>query len=336
MRVALLRSPGPIEEEPFALSEVPTPHPAEREIRIRVRSCGICRTDLHIAEGEIPLPKLPLIPGHQIVGVVEARGRKARRFKEGERVGIPWLYHTCGDCAHCGNGRENLCERAEFTGLQADGGYGEYAIVDQDFAHPLPGGFPDAQVAPLLCAGVIGYRALRLSGIQKGEPLGLFGFGASAHIVIQIARHWQCESYVFTRNAGHQRLARALGAAWVGRAEEAPSRKLRGAIIFAPAGSLVLEALRSLDRGGTLSLAGVTMSPIPELSYDQLLYHERTLRSVANSTRRDVEELLALAAEIPIATEIETFPLERINHALLKLKRSEIRGAGVIEMSLTE
>lgn len=332
MLAALLQTPRAVEQDPLLLTDIPLPSPKERELRIRVRACAICHTDLHTVEGEIPLPKLPLIPGHQIVGVVEARGPKARRFKEGERVGVPWLHRACGSCRYCRRGDENLCERAEFTGLQADGGYAEFTVVDEDFAYSLPRDFSDERVAPLLCAGVIGYRALRLSGIRGGERLGLFGFGASAHIVIQIARHRGCEVYVFTRSAAHQELARSLGAAWVGRAEDSPPHRLQAAVIFAPAGRLVLDALRHLDRGGAVALAGITMTPIPEIDY-ALLYHERQLRSVANATRRDAEELLALAPEIPLRTEIETFPLPQINRALQKLKRSEIRGAGVIEIS---
>lgn len=332
MLAALLRTPKPIEEDPLILTNVSPPLPREHEVRIRVYTCGMCHTDLHTAEGDIPLPKLPVIPGHQIVGVVEACGRETRRFKEGDRVGVPWLHHTCGHCHACKDGNENLCEQAEFTGLQADGGYAELSIVDEAFATSLPKDFSDQQAAPLLCAGVIGYRALRLSEIRKGERLGLFGFGASAHIAIQIARHWNCEVYVFTRSSEHQRHAQALGAAWVGQAEDSPPEKLQGAVIFAPAGRLVLDALRVLDKGGTVVLAGITMTPIPEIDYGSLLYHERTLRSVANATRRDAEALLALATEIPLRTEVEVFSLSQINCALQKLKQSQIRGAGVIEI----
>ncbi|TAK05432.1 zinc-binding alcohol dehydrogenase family protein [bacterium] len=331
MLAALLRSPKPIDESPLILTELREPLPRAHEVRIRVRSCGICHTDLHTVEGELPLPKLPIVPGHQIVGVVDALGHEARRFKEGDRVGIAWLHHTCGSCRHCRRENENLCDRAEFTGLQADGGYAQWTTVHEAFAYFLPSAFPDRQAAPLLCAGVIGYRALRLSEIRKGERLGLFGFGASAHIVIQIARYWDCEVYVFTRSPEHQKHARELGAAWVGRAEDSLPERLQAAIIFAPAGALVLDALRVLDKGGTVALAGITMTPIPEIDYAKL-YHERKIRSVANATRRDAEEFLALAAEIPVRTEVETFSLSQINYALQKLKRSEIRGAGVVEM----
>lgn len=333
MLAALLRAPKAVGENPLVIAEIPEPVVREGEIRVRVHSCGLCHTDLHIVEGDLPLPKLPVVPGHQIVGAVEAVGRGAKRLKEGDRVGVAWLHRACGSCRYCREENENLCDRAEFTGLHVDGGYAELTVVPEAFAYSLPGGFPDHRAAPLLCAGVIGYRALRLSEIRKGEPLGLFGFGASAHIVIQIARHRDCEVYVFTRSREHQQHARELGAAWVGRAEDMPPEKLRAAIIFAPAGGLVLDALRVLDKGGTLVLAGITMTPIPEIDYAKLLYHERRIRSVANATRRDAEDLLALAAEIPLRTTVEISALRQINDALQRLKRSEIRGAGVVDLS---
>jgi propanol-preferring alcohol dehydrogenase len=332
MLAALLEAPKAVEEKPLRLTDIPELVPQQHQVRVQVHACGMCHTDLHTVEGDIPLPLLPVVPGHQVVGIVEARGSEARRFREGERIGIAWLSRTCGGCDYCEKGNENLCDQAEFTGLHANGGYAEFAIVDEAFAYPLPAAFSSHQAAPLLCAGVIGYRALRLSEVRRGERLGLFGFGASAHIAIQIARHWNCEPYVFTRSLEHQRLARTLGAAWVGRAEETPPKKLQAAIVFAPAGRLVLDALRALDKGGSVVLAGITMTPIPEIDYARLLYHERKLRSVANATRRDAEELLALAGEIPLRTEVEIFPLSQINQALLKLKRSEIRGAGVIDI----
>ena len=332
MLAALLHTPGPVEEQPLQLTELPVPQPGEREVRLRVSACALCHTDLHIVEGDIALPKLPLVPGHQIVGVVEARGRRAERFQEGDRVGVAWLRHACGDCSFCARGSENLCDRAEFTGLHAHGGYAEFALVEEEFAYALPPGLSDHQAAPLLCGGVIGHRALRLSEISRGERLGLFGFGASAHIVIQIARHWGCEIYVFTRSEEHQKLARTLGAAWVGRAEDRPRHKVHAAIIFAPQGGLVLDALAVLEKGGTVALAGITMTQIPEMDYGRLLYHERRIRSVANATRRDAEELLSLARAIPLRTEVEIFPLAEINQALRKLKRSQIRGAAVADI----
>lgn len=333
MLAALLRTPKSVEQNPLTLTNLPPPSVGTREIRIRVRACGICHTDLHEVEGDLSLPRLPLVPGHQIVGVVDECGPEASRYRLGDRVGVAWLHRACGSCSHCQTGNENLCEQAQFTGLQVDGGYAEFTVADEAFAYRLPKDFSDHQAAPLLCAGVIGYRALRSSEIAQGGRLGLYGFGASAHIVIQIARYWNCEVYVFTRSPEHQNHARELGAAWVGRAEETPPHKLQAAIIFAPAGGLVPEALGVLDRGGTVALAGITMTTIPEIDYGKLLYHERRLRSVANATRRDAEELLALAAEIPLRTEVETFSLFEANRALQKLKRSELRGAAVIEMT---
>jgi alcohol dehydrogenase, propanol-preferring len=333
MVAAQLHAPGPIEKGPLKIAPLPEPHPAPRQLLIRVRACAICHTDLHTVEGDIELPRLPLVPGHQIIGSVEAVSSDAPRFRTGDRVGAAWLHRACGQCRFCRQDSENLCERAEFTGLHADGGYAEFAVADEAFVYAIPAGFTDLQAAPLLCAGVIGYRALKVSGIRPGGRLGLYGFGASAHLVIQIARYRGCEVYVFTRGAEHQRLARELGAAWVGRAEETPPHKIDAAIIFAPAGPLALDALRALERGGTVALAGITMTPIPAIDYPKLLYHERKIASVANATRRDAEELLALAAEIPLRTEVEVFPLADINTALAKLKRGQIRGAGVIHMT---
>ena len=329
MRAMVLEKPADVREAPLRAVESPEPEPGLGEIRVRVKACGLCHTDLHIVEGELPAPRLPVIPGHQIVGVVEARGAGASRFREGDRVGVPWLHDACGACEYCARGRENLCEFARFTGLHVNGGYAEFTVVSQDFAYPVPVSFSDEAAAPLLCAGIIGYRALRLSEIRPGETLGLYGFGASAHIAIQVARHWKCEVYVFTRSKEHRQLARELGAAWTGRAEEDPPARIHSAVIFAPAGPLVPEALRVLRKGGVIALAGIYMSPIPSLEYSSI-YHERTLRSVANSTRQDAHEILRLAGEIPIRTEIETFALEEANEALLRLKESRIRGAGVL------
>lgn len=329
MRAMLLEKPRPAAENPLRLTELPLPEPAPGEIRVRVRACGVCHTDLHIVEGDLPLPTLPVVPGHQIVGSVDALGAGVSEFRPGDRVGVPWLYSTCGECAYCRKGLENLCERARFTGFHANGGYAEAMVAPAAFAYALPESFADLEAAPLLCAGVIGYRALKLSNLQPGERLGLYGFGTSAHIVIQIARHWSSEVYVVTRTESHRQLARQLGAAWAGAAGELPPEPLDAAIIFAPAGKLVPAALRALRKGGTLALAGITMSPIPALEYE-LLYHERVLRSVANSTREDVRSLLRLATEIPIRTEIEPFQLPEANHALQNLKASKIHGAGVL------
>lgn len=330
MQAMVLEQTQAAEAHPLKLRKLPLPVPGPGEVRVQVKACGVCHTDLHTVEGDLRLPKLPLVPGHQIVGVVDEVGEGVRQLRAGDRVGVPWLYWTCGECSYCRKGLENLCDRGRFTGFHVDGGYAEYMLVQEAFAYPLPTESSDLQAAPLLCAGVIGYRALRLSNVQPGERLGLYGFGASAHVVIQLARHRGCEVYVFTRTESHQNLAEHLGAAWVGRANEKPPELLDAAIIFAPAGPLVLDALRVLRKGGTVALAGISMSPIPQLDYDSLLYHEHTVRSVANSTRQDVRELLALAAEIPVRTEIETFALAEANRALLALKESKIRGAGVL------
>lgn len=329
MEAMVLHQPRLAEERPLELLEVPEPTPGPGEIRLRVRACGVCHTDLHTVEGDLRLPKLPLIPGHEIVGEIDGLGEGVAGFGIGERVGVPWLYSACGECDFCRRGLENLCPNARFTGLHVDGGYAQYAIVPKEFAYPLPEGFSDERAAPLLCAGIVGYRAFSLSGATSGERVGLYGFGASAHLVIQVALHLGCEIYVFTRQKEHQRLAWELGAAWVGEAQDEPPHKLERAIIFAPAGWIVPEALRVLQPGGTVVLAGIHMSPIPKLAYE-LLYQERVVRSVANMTRQDAREFLNLAADIPIKTEVETFPLALANEALLGLKRSEIRGAAVL------
>ncbi len=331
MRAMVLEKPAPVSESPLALREVPQPAPAANQVRVTVRYCGLCHTDLHTVEGELALPKLPVIPGHQIVGVVEARGSAARKFKEGDRVGIPWLHRTDGTCAFCQRHQENLCDHAEFTGLDVDGGYAEFTVVDEDFAYSIPQIFSDEHAAPLLCAGIIGYRSFRLSDAQPGDRLGLYGFGASAHIVTQFARRLGCEVYVFTRAESHRRLALRLGAAWAGDAKDDPGVQLDAAILFAPAGGLVPLALGRLRKGATLALAGITMSPIPAMEYG-LLYHERVLRSVANSTRQDAREFLELAGSVPVETEIQVFPLEEANQALQRLKASEIEGAGVLKI----
>lgn len=331
MKAIRLRSPSGIDQNPLELLDVEAPRAVARQILARVHACGVCRTDLHIVEGDLSLPKLPLIPGHQVVGVVEEVGEGVTRFKAGDRVGIPWLYSTCGGCEFCVSGRENLCDNGRFTGYHVDGGYAEFATVHEDFAYSIPGNFPDAQAAPLLCAGVIGYRSLRLSDIKPGQRIALFGFGASAHIALQVVRYWGCEAYVMTRSPNHRELARELGAAWTGGLDETPPHPVDSAVVFAPAGPVVNAALKVLRKGGTVSLAGIHMTPIPEMEY-KLIYEERTLRSAANSTRGDVRELLELAGRIPIRTEVETFPLEEANEVLLKLKHSELRGSGVLVM----
>jgi alcohol dehydrogenase, propanol-preferring len=332
MRAMVLERPAPVEEGPLRLRDLPTPAPTGGEIRVRVRACGLCHTDLHTVEGDVAVPALPIVPGHQIVGTVDALGEGVTAFVPGDRVGIPWLHATDGTCAYCRRGDENLCDAARFTGYHVDGGYAEYAVVGAAFAYPVPEVFDDEHAAPLLCAGVIGYRSLRLSAARPGERLGLYGFGASAHLVLQMARHLGCEVYVFTRGAAHRQLATALGAAWVGGADDAPPRPLDAAIVFAPAGGLVPAALRATRKGATVALAGITMSPIPEMDY-ALLYHERTLRSVANSTRDDARALLRLAAEVPLRTEVRIYALADANGALQDMKQSRIDGAGVLRIS---
>lgn len=330
MRAMMLDFPAPIKDHPLRFVEVPPPAPGPGEILLQVSYCGVCHTDLHTVEGELPLQRLPIIPGHQIVGKIVDQGPGVARFQLGDRVGLAWLNQTCGHCKYCQSGRENLCESAQFTGLHRDGGYAELVTAPADFAYRLPEGISDLGLAPLMCAGIIGYRALKQSGLKPGQRLGLYGFGASAHIVIQVARYWGCEVLVFTRSPGHQELARKLGAAWVGRAEDTPPTRLDSAIIFAPAGNLVPEALRVLDRGGTLALAGIYLSPIPALDYEKHLFYEKTVRSVTASTRQDGQEFLQLAAQIPIHTKTQLFKLEEANQTLQLLKAGKINGAGVL------
>ena len=333
MKAMVLGEFGPPGEEgPLVLADVPGPEVGPADILIRVSCCGVCHTDLHTIAGELPGLSLPRIPGHEVVGVVEKAGKDARRFKEGQRVGAAWLHSACGVCRFCRRAEENLCERAQFNGYHVDGGYAEFMRVPEAFAYALPEGFPDEQAAPLLCAGIIGYRALRLSRVKPGGTLGLFGFGAAAHIAIQVARKWDCRVFVFTRSEDHRALARRLGAEWAGAAQDDPPAKVDGAIIFAPVGALFLDALRVLDRGGAAASAGIHMSPVPELDYDRLLYHERVMRSVANATRRDGEELLGIAAQIPVRTTTQVFPLEKANEVLALLKAGRINGAAVLRI----
>jgi propanol-preferring alcohol dehydrogenase len=327
----LLKHPRPVEDSPLHLEDLPTPSPGPGEILVRIRCCGLCHTDLHTVEGDLQLPKLPIVPGHQIVGIVDAVGPDAKIFKKGDRVGIPWLHSTDNQCDYCRRGLENLCDQAQFTGYHVDGGYADYTVVHENYAYAIPEVFSDENTAPLLCAGIIGYRSYRLSGIRPSQRLGLYGFGASAHLVLQFARHQGCEVYVFTRAPIHRELAQRLGAAWIGSAEDTPPHQLDASIIFAPAGALVPLALRVLRKAGTLTLAGITMSVIPSLDYS-LLYQERVIRSVANSTRQDAREFLELAAQVPLQTEVEVFKLEQANQALQALKKSEIKAAGVLKV----
>ncbi len=332
MKACVLHAPAAMETNPLEFADVPAPEPGRGEILLRVKMCGVCRTDLHVVEGELLPRKSPVIPGHQIVGVVEKLGEGARRFPLGARAGIAWLRRTDGVCEYCRAGMENLCDHPEFTGYTADGGFAEYAVAPEDFAYPLPENFGDEQAAPLLCAGIIGFRALRLSGIRRGGRLAFYGFGAAAHVAIQVARHWDVEVFACTRGAGHQQLARQLGAAWAGEAAAEPPVKFDAAIIFAPAGELVPPALRALKKGGVLVLGGIHMSAIPELDYN-LVYQERVIRSVANNTRQDGEEFLRAAAEIPIRTRVAMFPLRDANRALNELKSDRVNGAAVLDCS---
>jgi alcohol dehydrogenase, propanol-preferring len=330
MKGMVLERTAPAEAGPLGAAELPDPRPAAGEIVIEVDACGVCRTDLHIVEGEVATSP-PIVPGHQVVGRVIGSGAGSGNLRVGDRVGVGWLSETCGECAFCRSGRENLCRRARFTGRDRDGGYAEQMTAPAEAAYRLPPGFTPRQAAPLLCAGVIGYRTLRLSGAQKGSRVGLFGFGASAHLVLPVARHLGCEVFVFTREERHRELAREMGAAWVGDTRDDPGVPLDAAALFAPAGEIVPVALERLDRGATLSVNAIHMSPIPSFEYEKI-YGERVVRSVMNFTRRDAEEFLDLAARISLRPETMSFELEQANDALLRVKRGEIRGAAVLEI----
>ncbi|HAV41221.1 MAG TPA: alcohol dehydrogenase [Acidobacteria bacterium] len=333
MRAMVLGEFGRVENSPLKLKEVRPPEPGPDQLLIRISYCGVCHTDLHTVEGELPAVQLPRIPGHQIVGRVEKTGERVSLFKTGERAGCAWLYHGCGHCRFCLSHRENLCPEAKFTGYDVDGGYAELIVVPESFAYKLPENFSDEQAAPLLCAGIIGYRSLRLSGLLPGEKLGLFGFGASAHVTVQVAVSQGARVYVFSRKKEHREQALKLGAAWAGQPEEDPPVKLQAAIVFAPAGQVARRALEVVDRGGTVALAGIYLSPVPELDYEKHLYYEKTLRSVANATRQDGVEFLKIAGEIPVKTEVQIFPLEKANEALAAVKHSQINGAAVLKIS---
>ncbi len=328
MRVQHVRRPAPVETNPLEPAFRPVPSPGPGEVLLRVSATGVCHTDLHIVEGELPPRREAVVPGHQVVGIVERVGPGVA-FPVGQRVGVTWLYRVCGQCPACRRGEENLCPDARFTGYDEDGGYADFMVAEEGFVYPIPERFSDEEAAPLLCAGIIGYRALRRAEVGPGERVGLFGFGASAHLAIQVARHWGCEAFVFTRHPQHRALAAELGAVWTGSAEERPPAPLDRAILFAPAGALIPPALAALRPGGTLAINAIHLDRIPEMGYG-LLYGERTLRSVSNLTPRDAREFLALAAEIPVRTEVERFRLEEANAALQKLKRREIRGAAVL------
>jgi propanol-preferring alcohol dehydrogenase len=331
VKACVLKSPAPIETNPLVFSDYPNPQPASGEVSVRVSYCGVCRTDLHVIEGELVPQRSPVIPGHQVIGTIEKLGPGANRSRVGTRVGIAWLHHTDGTCEFCRAGAENLCDHPTFTGYTVDGGYAEYIVAPEDFIYAIPQQFPDEQAAPLLCAGIIGFRCLRLSGIKPGGKLGFYGFGAAAHVAIQVARHWHIEVYAATRDARHQKLALELGAKWAGGTFAEPPVKLDAAIVFAPAGEIVPAALKALRKGGTLVLGGIHMSPIPSFDYD-LLYQERMIRSVANNTRQDGEDFLRVAAEIPIRTRTQLFPLREANRALNALKNDAIQGAAVLKV----
>lgn len=331
MRAQVVARPAPIESRPLAAVERPSPRPARDEVLVGVEVCGVCRTDLHVVEGDLAPHRSPVVPGHEIVGRVLARGARVERLAEGERVGVAWLHRSCGHCRFCESGRENLCLLPTFTGWDVDGGFAERVCAPADFVYRLPDDCDPAETAPLLCAGIIGYRAFVCSGIRPGGRLGLYGFGGSAHIVIQVARHQGCEVFVMSRGGAHRELAEELGATWVGDSFESPPRKLDAAILFAPAGELVLPALEALDRGATLAVAGIHLSEIPALDYPRHLFQERKLSSVTANTRQDGEALLRLAREIPIRTHTRTYPLARANEALADLKQDRVRGAAVLE-----
>ncbi len=328
----VLEKPADVQAGPLALRDVPVPEPGPGRVRVRVQVCGVCRTDLHIVEGELPQAKRPVVPGHEVVGIVDQVGKGVSTVREGDRVGVAWLQETCGRCEFCRAGRENLCGQARFTGYHVDGGYAEYLLVPAVFVYPLPPALSDDETAPLLCAGIIGYRALRLSGVKPGQRLGLYGFGASAHITIQVARHWGCAVYVCSLRDQHRTLARELGAVWVGEATDMPPDKLHGAIIFAPVGDIVPPALRALEKGGTVAIAGIHLTPIPAIDYDRDLFQERILRSVTANTRQDAVDLLREAAAIPIRPRTQRFRLEEANVALQALKAGNINGAGVLKI----
>jgi propanol-preferring alcohol dehydrogenase len=329
MKAMRLFEQGSLHPGSLQLAELPLPEPDAGQVRLRVRSCGVCHTDLHTVEGDIHPPVLPLTPGHQVVGVVDKLGPGVKKVEAGQRVGVPWLYEADGTCEFCQRGEENLCPNARFTGFHVNGGYAEAMIAPADYVLPLPESIPDEQAAPLLCAGIIGYRSLRQADIQSGERLGLVGFGASAHLAIQVARHWGCQVYVFTRSEEHKWHAEELGAIWVGEVGDQPPHPLDRAVIFAPAGKLVPPILDTLRPGGTLAINAIHMSPIPEMPY-RLIYMERTLRSVANATYQDGVEFLELAAEIPVRATVELYPLEMANQALDDLKHSRINGEAVL------
>lgn len=333
MKAMAVERPAPIESDPLKFCELPIPEPAPGEILVRVVCCGVCRTDLHVAEGDLPPRCARIIPGHEIVGIVERRGVGAMHFNQGDRVGIAWLRETCGTCLQCMHGRENLCPNARFTGYDHDGGYAEYAVIREDFAYAIPFTLGDEEAAPLLCAGIIGYRAIKRAGVVPGATVGLYGFGGSAHIAIQVLRYWKCRVFVMSRGGSHRDLAKSLGAEWIGDATDRPPAPLDAAILFAPAGELVPPALDALGPAGILAVAGIYLSQIPALDYEKHLFHEKELRSVTANTRADGEEFLKIAAEARVRTHTIAFGLTEANVALKMLKHDEINGAAVLRIA---
>jgi propanol-preferring alcohol dehydrogenase len=332
MKAQVLQEIAPVEKRPLKFSDVPVPGPGPGEVLLKVSACGVCHTELDEIEGRLT-PRLPVIPGHEIIGTVAESGKGVTKFKVGDRAGIAWIHSACGECMFCKQGNENLCVKFKGTGCDADGGYAEYTVISEDFAYPIPERFTDSQAAPLLCAGAIGYRDLKLSGIKPGQSLGLFGFGASAHIVIQVAVHWNCNVHVFTRSEAHRALAKRLGAVWTGNTEDEPPEKLDCAIDFTPVGETVPNALRVLEKGGRLIMAVIRKrNAIPPLDYAGLLWDEKEIKSVANITRSDAQEFLPLAAEIPILPEVQEFPLTEANDVLIMLKKGRVQGAAVLKM----
>ena len=333
MKAMVLRETSSIEREPLRMEDLPDPVPGPEEILVKVSVCGVCHTELDEIEGRLQ-SKLPVVLGHQVVGKVAALGSGAKRFQLGDRVGIAWIYSACGRCHFCQGGNENLCLDFKGTGCHVNGGYAQYTVVSEDYAYLIPQKFSDSQAAPLLCAGAIGYRDLVLSGIQRGQTLGLFGFGASAHIVIQVAKYWGCEVFVFTRSEEHRELAKKLGASWTGGPEDQPPRKLHCAIDFTPVGETVVNALSVLEKGGRLILAVIRKkNPIPSMDYSKHLWDEKEIKSVANITRKDAEDFLSLAAEIPVIPEVEEFQLAEANEVLILLKQGRIKGSGVLRVA---
>jgi alcohol dehydrogenase, propanol-preferring len=332
MKAQILKQLAPVESRPLELVDLPVPQPGPEEILVKVSACGVCHTELDEIEGRVQA-KLPIVPGHEIVGRVESRGHGVTKFRTGDRVGISWIHSACGKCRFCLKGQENLCAQFQSTGCQANGGYAEYTTVSQYFAHPIPARFTDSQAAPLLCAGAVGFRSLRLTGIKSGQTLGLFGFGASAHIVIQVAKYWGYQVFVFTRSKEHRSLARKLGASWTGGTEDQPPQKLQCAIDFTPVGETVPSALKVLEKAGKLVIAVIRKrNPIPPLDYAQLLWDEKEIKSVANITRKDVRLFLPVADEIPIIPEVQEFSLEQANEALVLLKQGKMQGGAVLRM----